>query len=118
MNEKQTLDDLLVNAIGLRKDRMKSDLSELEVTFVQKWQELNKKTGISSRTIDCLFQIPCEDNDLDRIKTFPSSLHPIKYSPLGEPTHRDEIVAETVIQWLGTNCGNYFLQQCGFVKIK
>lgn len=38
-----------------------------------------------------------------------------KYSEeLGPVTVRDKIVAETVIQWLGTNVGRGFLNECGF----
>lgn len=35
----------------------------------------------------------------------------------GATTARDEYVAATVIQWLGTPVGHSFLEKCGFVRL-
>lgn len=29
---------------------------------------------------------------------------------------RDRLIANTIIQWLGSPCGQYFLKDCGFTK--
>jgi len=92
------IDNLIKKSIGIYKYRLKNDLSEIERILVKKWHEMNNEDNLATRTtIDCLFTI---------------------HSKNEFPTDRDKIVAETIIQWLGTNVGCCFLQECGFYRSK
>ena len=109
------LNDLLSVSVGLHKDRMKSDLSDVERTFVREWQAINEESGITTQILECLFQIHCDREDPGCLDYFSASNFS-KHTELGAPNDRDRIVAETVIQWLGTNVGRGFLHSCGFTR--
>ena len=109
-----TLNDLLSDCIGLHKDRLDSKFSKLERDFVEKWREWNdSKSMISVGVLENLFRVHCDEKDPDCLDRF-SPIGFYKYSELGEITERDMIVAETLIQWLGTNVGQGFLHELGF----
>ena len=61
----------------------------------------------------------CEYNDTSKGMTY-STLEYILADkpnhPAGECTARDEEIAATVIQWLGSPVGQQFLNDCGFVR--
>lgn len=111
------LTDLLSVSVGLHKNRMKSNLSAMERIFVCEWHKMNNDFPGTTNILDCLFQMSCDENDPDCIDRFTSGgLGYHKHTELGPLTERDKIVAETVIQWLGTNVGRGFLHNCGFTR--
>ena len=70
-----------------------------EIEFVKQWEKEHEFNDL----LDGLFSVPCHADDQDR--TGCDSLNgPVK-RPLGEVTDRDRVVAATVFQWLGSNCG-------------
>ena len=84
-----------------------------EVAFVEQWQcEHGHDTEPPHRDLlDELLQVPIS---LPAVIRKPgTALHPI-----GPATERDRIVAATVVQWLGSNCGMSFLREalrrCGY----
>ena len=72
-----------------RNERRFKD-NPLEKTFAELWDGINKNRGHS--TLDFIL---AEDPNC----------------PKGEVTDRDRDVAGVVIQWLGSNVGQYFLSQ-------
>jgi len=73
---------------GLHSFRLKLEGNELEEKFAKVWDEMNKDFN----TLEYLLA------PVERIN------HPVEVSD------RDRAVAATVIQWLGCNCGQYFLK--------
>ena len=87
-------------AIGLHKKRLsQKGYSEKEDAFVEQWHNEHKHDnlleGLMFRPHACSSVFRCI---------------PEGSFPIGPPTERDRIIAETVIQWLGTNCGMSFLE--------
>lgn len=80
---------------GLRADRLSDRMNALEKTFSNQWDKLNHSE--CSNTPMIYWLLSDQPND-------------------PQPTSkRDEIVAATIIQWLGTNIGQSFLNDCGMV---
>lgn len=70
-----------------------------ERRFAEAWEDINRRSGImGSRTLACLLATP-EDRG----------------TPL-EPTQRERRIAATLIQWLGSPVGQFFLEGLGYVK--
>jgi hypothetical protein len=66
--------------------------NELEQKFLVEWNKQNKRNGILG------YLLSTEVNEEDWT----------------DVTSRDMEVAATVIQWLGSSCGQVFLRDCGF----
>ena len=78
---------------GLRAYRTKKCLDNpLEARFAREWAKRNEAGALISFLLDPT-----------------GSVRP----PL--PSERDQVVAATVIQWLGSHVGQMFLQDLGFV---
>lgn len=87
---------------GFRARRLKHESSFPECVFAEKWDEENKRSpGIKGGfgILELLL-----DKKLRTVETVFHSPPPI--------TQRDAFVAATVVQWLGTNCGKWFLEEC------
>lgn len=78
---------------GLHTHRLRDN--PLEERFAAKWRDVQEHHG---RTLEYLMTPPGAD------QRFPFPL-----------TVRDELVAATVVQWLGSPVGQGFLRDCGFV---
>lgn len=99
---------------SLHSDRLAENRDNpREVAFAAQWQyehEYADKLGN-------LFAVYTTKDDPEGHKSLfdPFGSH-IKF-PLGVPTERDRIVAATVVQWLGSNCGMSFIyetmKRCG-----
>lgn len=78
---------------GLSQRRFKDN--PMEQKFAQVWEDFNSSEGrLDGRgTLDYLLAADCNRPD-------------------GEVTERDRQVAATVIQWLGSPVGQYFLENC------
>lgn len=93
-----------IKPIGLHAKRVRPGTSDYrEVAFVEQWQSDHDDI------LNLLLRVPCEKDDpniagCERGTGFPYS------RPIGVPTERDRIIAETLIQWLGSNCGMAFVQ--------
>jgi len=74
---------------GLCKHRLTDSSNVVERDFVEAWEKLNPKNGLG--TLEYLLA--------KRIN-----------HPCGEVTDRDRQVAATVIQWLGSPCGQDFVE--------
>jgi len=87
--------------IGIHSDRL-SDPSHnpKERALVDEWKQMNILEG--------LFQKTCKHGEAHLSTTLGGDAYG-RYEPIGPPNKRDEIVAETVIQWLGSNVGRSFL---------
>ena len=102
---------------GLHVSRLRPEASNpREVAFAESWAKDNKYSDI----LDLLFRTSCDKDDPDCINRFEFNVWINGYQkmPIGEPTERDRIVAATVIQWLGSNCGFSMimeaLEKCGY----
>lgn len=73
---------------GLHTHRFKNN--PVELAFAQAWEQIN---ALSSRHLGYLLTPPDQDQH------FPE-----------HPSERDEVVAATVIQWLGSPVGQQFLK--------
>jgi hypothetical protein len=94
---------------GLHASRLKVEQNNpREIAFAKQWELEN--SYITENVVGCLgMLLSTESNETS---------HRRVWLELGEPTKRDEIVAATVVQWLGSNCGMDFLRQslkrCGY----
>ena len=106
--------------IGLHADRLAKDRDNpREVAFVRQWHHEHDGNDLLSE----LLRVSCDRNDPERQGGILGD--PLGYFykyPLGKTTERDRIVAETVIQWLGSNVGLDFvrcsLRKCGYALTK
>lgn len=95
-----------MNGCGLHAERLKPDRDNpREVAFIEQWH----LEHIHHDLLGLLLRVPCAEDDPDVV---------VKWDtcgawklPLGEPTERDRIVAETLVQWLGSNVGLSFLRE-------
>lgn len=91
----------VLRPIGIHAARLKNSQDFREKAFVEQWQY--DETG----TLELLMQLPVQ-------RTYPGNggrdSGTYYERPLGPTTERDRIVAETLMQWLGSNCGMSFLQ--------
>lgn len=95
-----------IKPIGLHAERLLPNCTnEREVAFVQQWQLENSWHDL----LPTLFRVPCDKSDSDAVEH--TTMFGSFKLPLGEPTERDRIVAETIIQWLGSNCGLSFVHE-------
>lgn len=88
---------------GLHTSRLRPEAQNpREVAFAEQWVKEDEQYLLTH-----LFRVPCTKDD-------PECVNPKDHlwnfgfyykAPLGEPTERDRIVAATLIQWLGSNCG-------------
>lgn len=94
----------MIKGIGLHSDRIANPCSNLrERRFVEKWNSPSFRDILA-----VLFRKSCHVGDPDQVGRFSGTPYPYTL-PIGEPTERDAVVAETVIQWLGSNVGMSFL---------
>jgi hypothetical protein len=92
-----------------------------EAAFIAEWAREHTEASVGD-LLAALFEVPCRDDDDGSKSLFDRAMasgRRFAKFPLGEvPTERDRIVAATVIQWLGTNCGMCFLgnalERCGY----
>lgn len=89
-------------AISLSKDRLKPNReNRREVAIVRAWQRDNRFHD----TLAGLFEVPTlETGNGTKISTYQGGDTRV-HTPLGEVTQRDRIVAETVVQYMMSNCG-------------
>lgn len=78
---------------SLNEHRLKQN--PLEKHMSDKWNSYN---GNNSGSPTILYRLLAEDSNY----------------PKGEVSERDEIVATTLVQWLGSPVGVSFLKECGF----
>jgi hypothetical protein len=85
---------------GLQTHRFKENPEEKR--FAKAWDEMNEEEGRVAPTLDHLL-----DTDPNRGW---GGHRPAK------PSERDVVVAATVIQWLGSEIGQGFLRDLGYMK--
>lgn len=103
---KTKADERMFTPIGLNAHRLASNrYNPREVAFVEQWQQEQERFDLLAG----LLRVPCsgDDPEVERM-SIRTTCGPHK-CPLGPPTERDRIVAETVVQWLGSNYGLSFL---------
>ena len=89
---------------GINNDRIKPGSSDFrEIAFVEEWQK-------NPERLELLFRKACAENDPSKDGEARGLGYAFKY-PIGPPTERDHIVAETIIQWLGSNVGMSFVDE-------
>ena len=71
---------------GLHANRLRDPLHRLERLFAERWQRENTLTSGRPRVL-------------------------LDYLLNGEVSERDAVVAATVVQWLGSEIGQYFLEE-------
>ncbi len=109
-------------ADGLHAERLKPNRDNpREVAFAKQWAHENGWQ--SGSIIASLLQVPCEKDDPDCV-----TRHDIMAQfghhklPIGPASERDEIIAATIFQWLGSNIGMDALRQslnsCGYDIVK
>jgi hypothetical protein len=85
-----------------------------EVAMTEAWEKYHERTDL----LGTLFQVPCNKGDDGARYAFGQGY---AKDPLGEPTERDRIVAATVFQWIGSNCGLFTvteaLERCGYAVV-
>lgn len=94
-----------IHHAGLHANRLNHPCGAREETFAKAWRKENEPPSFLNGgrgILDHLLYASQDGRSID-----------------GEATEREESVAATVIQWLGTNCGWSFLEgiikDCGFV---
>jgi len=90
--------------IGIHAERVNNSSDFRERAFVEHWQTKE------ADTVELLMRKQCARDDPRAVGYFMDT-NTRYMRPLGPTTHRDRVVAETVIQWLGSNCGMAFLQE-------
>jgi len=95
-------------AIGLHRRRL-TDSNPVEQAFIETWHEEHDRRDLLFE----LLRVECEADDPDREGggLLGNPLGFFHKYPLGDVTDRDRVVAETVVQWLGSNCGRDFIRQ-------
>jgi len=78
--------------LGLRSHRLKSSMSLREEMFAREWASANGERGVALVDHLCC-PLPGD----------------FRYVPTADD--RDRVIANTVIQWLGTNVGQAFLEK-------
>jgi len=107
MNNQEVFD----NSNSLQTHRLLSNGSNnYELEFSKKWQEWEQRESkYNDGLLSLIMSVPCSRSDPANFRTSLAA-QPMKH-PIGEPTERDRQVAESVIQWLGTNVGQCFIQE-------
>jgi len=77
--------------------------TSLEVAFVKVWQQWCFERFDSRDILTSLLARPGKSSQDDS--------HPPEEWPIGAATERDYIIAETVLQWLGTNVGQGYMHE-------
>jgi ribosomal protein S27AE len=88
--------------IGIHAERVANPSDFREKAFVEQWQQKEVDT------LDMLLRKPCDRKDPQAVGRYLDTNSCYK-RPLGPVIERDRIIVETVIQWLGSNCGMSFL---------
>jgi len=81
--------------------------AERERAFAAMWQRSQQENEVLAH----LFTQTAKPEEPGAFRTFGGLGPPWMKKPLGDVTERDEIVAATVMQWLGTNVGFWHLQR-------
>ncbi len=95
---------------GLHADRLKTNRDNpQEVAFSAQWDKEHEHHDL----LVLLLRVPCDRDDPNRVGggLLGDSTGEFHKYPLGEITERDRIVAATVFQWLGSNCGMDAMRQ-------
>lgn len=105
MNE-QTPDGLHAERLAPNRENPR------EVSFSAQWKQEHQYRDLLAQ----LLQVPCNKGEAGSNCDF--AFGGYWKRPLGEPTERDRIVAATVVQWLGSNCGfgmvREAMEKCGY----
>ena len=104
MTKNKTQKGSSVRHVGLHASRLSHPCSAREEAFAKRWRKENDPPSFLNHGVGVLDHLLYLSPEQDRFT--------------GESTPREEQVAATVIQWLGTNCGFSFLEEalkdCGF----
>lgn len=97
---------------GLHVHRLHPDADNpREVALATEWVHLHQRSDL----LRTLLTVPCGKGDDG---AFLNHGEDYARQPLGEPTERDRIIAATVFQWVGSNCGLFSvteaLEKCGY----
>ena len=94
---------------GLHRRRIEDEShSPIEAAFRDAWRQQHEFQDL----LDQLLRVPCSGTDAQRITgQLGDELGQHWKQPLGEATERDRVVAATVVQWIGSNCGMSFLRE-------
>ncbi len=88
---------------GAHPDRLSHDCGYPERIFAERWAEENKRSPGINGGYGCLELLMASNI---------RNMGTIFQEPIEQISQRDALVAATVIQWLGTNCGACFLHEC------
>lgn len=85
--------------LGFYTNRLEFDKHDLENSFSKKWKEEQKRKNINHGhgILQDLFINKSASISKNNVAT--------------KITDRDRLIVATVIQWLGTNCGTFFLNE-------
>lgn len=89
---------------GLHKNRL-NQYNPREVAFACHWALECERQGL----LHHLLTTACERGDPGAFRNF--AIVGYSRKPIGDLTDRDEAIAATVIQWLGSNIGMCFLAE-------
>ena len=94
--------------IGLHASRLKPERENpKEAAFVQAWKDTHEISDFLSQ----LLAVPCEQSDPFVDISDKLLINGSYKMPVGFPQPRDRIITETLIQWLGSECGMAFLSR-------
>lgn len=92
---------------GLHTYRLRPEANNpREVAFAKQWEEEHEFHDL----LCLLLRTPCDKNDPKCVDSCNGSGAYSK-AILGEATERDRLIAGTVVQWLGSNCGMCFIRE-------
>lgn len=102
------------NAPGIHAHRL-NEHNPREVAFAAQWDQESEYNNI----LQSLCTQECSRDDEGAVRVFDPFGGKYRRYPVGAVTERDQIIAATLIQWLGSNVGMAFLRdslrRCGYV---
>lgn len=103
------------NSQSVTKKRLLPDRGNpRELEFSKAWQQ-----EVDRGILFSLLTEPCSSADEG---AYLSVHYGYQRRPIGDPTDRDYQIAETVVQWLGSNCGFAFVSEvmrnCGYSIVR
>ncbi len=81
--------------------------TERERAFAEAWDKAQRE----NQALEHLLVVSAKEGDPGAFKPMGPFGPAFAKKPLGDLTERDEIVAATLMQWLGTNVGFFYVQK-------
>ncbi len=105
--KKETKTIVCEQSKGVNKDRLMGNHDAMEIHFMDLWVRCNRDENM---LLNMVLETPCSPSDPDYENCAENILGVKVKRPLGEISDRDRVIADSVIQWLGSEAGVHFIQ--------